>query len=174
MDKFVEFTKEPFFIIGVLVVIAMLLIITVVNLMKTNKMVKKYKKFISKFSRAGNIEVLLNQYATSVEEVRNENFAIAKKIDIMEKNNMHCLQKIGIVRYNAFSDTGSDLCFALALLDFENNGVVINGVYSRDNTTTTYAKPIENGTSKYALSKEEAEAIQKARDMADSYFINVK
>ena len=46
---------------------------------------------------------------------------ITKKIDIMEKNNMHCLQKVGIVRYNAFSDTGSDLCFALALLDFENN-----------------------------------------------------
>ena len=60
------------------------------------------------------------------------------------------------------------------LLDFENNGVVINGVYSRDNTTTTYAKPVENGTSKYPLSKEEAEAIEKAKRMGESYYVDVK
>ena len=56
-----------------------------------------------------------------------------------------CIQKVGIIRYNPYQNTGSDLCFALALLDFEDNGVVINGVYSRDNTTTTYEVTNGNG-----------------------------
>ena len=68
---------------------------------------------------------------------------------------------------------GSDLCFALALLDFEDSGVVINGVYSRDNTTNTYAKPIEKGKSKYTLVKEEEEALNIAKQNGYKYFIDV-
>ena len=72
-----------------------------------------------------------------------------------------CIQKIGIVRYSAFKDTGSDLSFAVALLDENNNGVVFNGIYSRE-MSNIYAKPVENGNSKYTLSNEETEAIEKA------------
>ncbi len=72
-----------------------------------------------------------------------------------------CIQKIGIVRYNAFQDTGSDLSFALALLDEKNNGVVLNGIYSRE-MSNIYAKPVENGKSKYTISEEENLAIEKA------------
>ena len=66
-----------------------------------------------------------------------------------------------MVRYNAFKDVGSDLSFALALLDEQNNGIVLNGIYSRD-MSNIYAKPIENGKSTYVVSEEEAQAIQKA------------
>lgn len=69
--------------------------------------------------------------------------------------------KIGIVRYNAFKDVGSNLSFTLALLDNNNNGVVLNGIYSRDNSNI-YAKPIKDGKSEYILSDEEKEAIEKA------------
>ena len=72
-----------------------------------------------------------------------------------------CIQKIGIVRYNAFKDTGSDLSFALALLDSKDNGVVLNGIYSRE-MSNIYAKPVEKGVSKYVLSDEEKQAIEKA------------
>ena len=66
-----------------------------------------------------------------------------------------------MVRYNAFSDTGSDLSFTLALLDEQNNGVVLNGIYSRE-MSNIYAKPITNGNSTYTLSEEERQAIDKA------------
>ena len=65
------------------------------------------------------------------------------------------------------------MCFALALLDFEDNGVVINGIYSRDNTTNTYAKPIERGLSKYTLVKEEEEALNIAKQSGYKYFMTV-
>ena len=54
------------------------------------------------------------------------------------------------------------------------NGVVINGIYSRDNTTTTYAKPIEHGKSKYTLVKEEEEALEKAMHNGYKCFLDIK
>jgi len=57
---------------------------------------------------------------------------------------------------------GSNLSFAIALLDGNDNGIVLNGIYSRE-STTTYAKSIINGQSKYALSAEEIQAIDIAR-----------
>ena len=68
---------------------------------------------------------------------------------------------MGIVRYSAFQDTGSDLSFSLALLDEKNNGIVMNGIYSRE-MSNIYAKPVEAGKSSYTLSEEEQQAIEKA------------
>ena len=79
----------------------------------------------------------------------------------LEEDLAKCIQKIGIVRYNAFKDTGSDLSFALALLDDKNNGVVLNGIYSRE-MSNIYAKPVKDGVSSYTISEEEKQAIEKA------------
>ena len=93
--------------------------------------------------------------------VENVNKEIIKYCKNLDKQINGCLQKVGIVRYSAFKDTGSDLSFALALLDEKNDGVILNGIYSRE-MSNIYAKPISNGKSEYTLSKEEEEAIYKA------------
>ena len=93
---------------------------------------------------------------------------IRNLVDSIDKNLESCIQKIGIVRYNAFKDTGSDLSFALAMLDENNNGVVLNGIYSRE-MSNIYAKPVQNGKSNYTISEEEKEAIQKAMDNQNIY-----
>ena len=49
----------------------------------------------------------------------------------------------------------------------------MNGIYSRDNTTNTYAKPIEHGVSKYTLVKEEEEALNIAKQSGYKYFMSV-
>ena len=51
--------------------------------------------------------------------------------------------------------------FSQALLDENNNGIVFNGIYSRE-MSNIYAKPVENGNSKYTLSEEETQAIEQA------------
>ena len=73
----------------------------------------------------------------------------------------NCIQKVGIVRYNAYKDTLSDLSFAVALLDEANNGIVLNGIYSRE-MSNIYAKPIQNGKSSYTMTQEEQDAVFKA------------
>ena len=152
---------------------AILLILLLVCIRKTNKLNKKYVKFMNRLGKGSNFEEMLQEFMKEVDKTKEENANLKIELDSLEKRQLKCIQKIGIVRYNAFSDTGSDLCFALALLDFEDNGIVINGVYSRDNVTTTYAKPIEKGTSKYTLAKEEVEAIEKAKRTAETYYLSI-
>ena len=168
-----DFTKGEYFGVFMLIMVVILLIVTIIQIIKTKNLEKRYKNFISKLSKGSNFEGMLREYIETVERVEIENREIKDANQKLEKQINKCVQKIGIVRYNAFVDTGSDLCFALALLDFEDNGIVINGVYSRDNTTTTYAKPVQNGTSKYTLSKEETEAIEKAKQSSESYYIKI-
>ena len=96
-----------------------------------------------------------------VERVEKQNAEILNQINLLDKDLEGCVQKVGIYRYSAFQDTGSDLSFTLALLDENNNGVIFNGIYSRE-MSNIYAKPIENGNSKYTLSDEEKIAIDRA------------
>ena len=87
---------------------------------------------------------------------------IKSNIKNIEKEMKSNLQNVGIVRYNAFDDVGSNLSFAVAILDDYNNGIVLNGIYARE-TSSVYAKPVVNGDSEYPLSNEEKEAIKKAK-----------
>ena len=69
--------------------------------------------------------------------------------------------KYGVEKYDAFDDVGGKLSFALALLDRENTGVILNAVHSRDNCFL-YLKEIVKGESYVMLSQEEVEALRKA------------
>ena len=124
---------------------------------------KKYKKFLAKLGNGKDIEEDLETYMYRVEKVEKRNNEIANFVKTLDEDLTRCIQKVGMVRYNAFKDTGSDLSFTLALLDEHNDGVVLNGIYSRE-MSNIYAKPVKNGTSTYTMSAEEKEAVQKAID----------
>jgi hypothetical protein len=72
------------------------------------------------------------------------------------------ISRIGFVRYDAFDDTGSDLSYALALLNREGDGVVLSSIYSRTDTRT-YGKAVERFKPAANASKEELTAIERAR-----------
>ncbi len=138
-----------------------LLIAFLVATAKISKLNRKYKEFMQKLGNGKNIEEDLENYMYRVERVEKQNGEINSVIKGLDKDLKKCIQKIGIVRYNAFKDVGSDLSFTLALLDENDDGVVLNGIYSRE-MSNIYAKPVEKGKSSYTLSEEEQEAIKKA------------
>lgn len=149
-------------IIVIMVSLNIILLIAFITLLaKTSKLSKKYTQFMQKLGNGETIEEDLENYMYRVERVEKQNGEIAVKMQEMEKDLKKCIKKIGIVRYNAFNDVGSDLSFTLALLDDSNDGIVLNGIYARD-SSNIYAKPIEKGNSNYVLSSEEKEAINKA------------
>ena len=150
------------------------LILMVINLFKTNKLKNEYRKLMELIGNGENFNEIFKKYTEEIDTVSRETEKMKSRTENLEKNLEKCIQKIGVVRYNAYKNSGSDLCFAVALLDFEDNGVVINGIYSRDNTTTTYAKPIEHGKSKYTLVKEEEEAIEQAKHNGYKCFLDLK
>jgi hypothetical protein len=71
------------------------------------------------------------------------------------------VHRVGFVRYNSFSDVGSDLSFTLALLNEEGDGVVLTSIYSREETRT-YGKSVRKNVPQQGASKEEQSAIALA------------
>jgi uncharacterized protein YlxW (UPF0749 family) len=71
------------------------------------------------------------------------------------------LQRVGLVRYDAFEDMGGHLSFSAALLDANGDGLVITSINGRQDTRC-YAKPVEGWTSRHNLSEEEEQAIRLA------------
>ena len=71
------------------------------------------------------------------------------------------VQRVGLVRYDAFEDMGGHLSFSAALLDAHGDGLVITSINGRQDTRC-YAKPVEGWSSRHNLSGEEEQAIQAA------------
>jgi Protein of unknown function (DUF4446) len=93
---------------------------------------------------------------------------VAEKVDALnrlhrelETLSQQSIQKVGVVRFNPFADTGGDQSFAVALLDAAGNGVVLSSLHGRADTRI-FAKVVQGGRSKHALSDEEQDAIRKA------------
>ena len=146
--------------IAVNIILAAIIIFLVIKFVKIEK---RYNSFISKLDKNGNIEEALKKYIKMVNNVNEENKIYQANYLNLERKLDTCIQNIGIVRYNAFDDVGSELSFAIAALDNNENGIIINSIYG-NTTSNVYAKPIENGTSKYPLSEEEIKALNKAKD----------
>jgi hypothetical protein len=81
----------------------------------------------------------------------------------MQKDAVHNIQNIGVVRFNPFKETGGGQSFAIAMTDKEENGVIISSFYTRDRVNV-FAKPLTQGLSEYTLTKEEQAAIKKTRN----------
>ena len=86
--------------------------------------------------------------------------------DIKELFKKHetTFQKVGLVKYDAFTEMGGKLSFALALLDEKNNGFIINSVHSSEGCYS-YTKEIRNGSCDISLGEEEREALDIAMDI---------
>ena len=128
MDTIIEFLRTDNFLIITTVILILLIIGLLLTIIKFSSINKKYKEFMKKLGDGKDIQEDLENYMYRVERVEKQNAEIRGIIEDINTNMSSCIQKIGMVRYNAFKDTGSDLSFALALLDENNNGVVLNGI----------------------------------------------
>ncbi len=81
----------------------------------------------------------------------------------LERDGLLHIQKVGLVRFNPFKDTGGDQSFILSLVDGKDTGVVISGLYSRSGTRWYAKKIIEGKGVDHDLSDEERKALKEAR-----------
>ena len=125
-----EILKSDAFLLILLIAVVILIVLYIVNTIKLSKIRESYSQFMKKLGNNTNIEDDLRRFISKVEQVEQENKEIQEYANNLNSNMKGCLQKIGIVRYSAFSDVGSDLSFTLAMLDAKDNGVILNGIYS--------------------------------------------
>ncbi len=90
---------------------------------------------------------------------------IVKVCDKLEKEGLLHIQKVGLLRFNPFKDTGGDQSFILALLDANSTGVIISSLHTRSGTRW-YAKNVVKGKGvDYELSSEETQALKSAKSL---------
>lgn len=171
MQGIIDFLRTDNFLLILSIMVGILTIGFISILYSNIKLKNKYNKFMKKIGNGKNIEEDLENYMYRVERVERQNAEIISYCKNLDDEVAKCIQKVGMVRYSAFKDTGSDLSFAVAMLDENNDGVVFNGIYSRE-MSNIYAKPVKNGVSEYTLSEEEKEAIRRAIEANN--LINVK
>ena len=164
MQEIIDFLRTDNFLLMLSIMVGILTIGFISILYSNIKLKNKYNKFMKKIGNGKNIEEDLENYMYRVERVERQNAEIISYCKNLDDEVAKCIQKVGMVRYSAFKDTGSDLSFAVAMLDENNDGVVFNGIYSRE-MSNIYAKPVKNGVSEYTFSEEEKEAIRRAIEM---------
>lgn len=162
MENVLQILNEytPFIILGLAAIILIQFIMLIVAFRKLGKVEKKHKKMM-RGTDTKNLEEFITSYLDKVDEANATSLKLIDENKRLEENIKKCVQKTGIVRYKAFENIGSDLSYSIALLDDNNDGLVLTGIYGRDHSTT-YAKPIDKGISKYDLSEEEQSALKQA------------
>ena len=110
-----------------------------------------------------NLQEILEKTLREVHVAKKDIDSLLRRCDTMEKDGMRHIQKVGLLRFNPFKDTGGDQSFILSLVDAHNSGIVVSGLYSRSGTRW-YAKKVTAGKgADHNLTDEEKEAIRLAK-----------
>ena len=104
------------------------------------------------------LEKLLAQGVKNEKDIND----LLKKVNAQEEAGKLHIQKVGLIRFNPFKELGGDHSFSLAVLDGEDNGVVITSLHTRDRTRV-YMKRVLKGKGDVELSEEEKQALSKAK-----------
>lgn len=92
---------------------------------------------------------------------------LSDKCAKLERDGLFHIQKIGLVRFNPFKDTGGNQSFILALVDADNTGVIISSLHTRTGARW-YAKEVKRGEGvEYELSDEEKKALKGAKHLIE-------
>ncbi len=107
------------------------------------------------------LSMLLKKQETNAHDIKMLGVALNQ----LEADGKLHLQRIGIVRFNPFSDTGGSQSFTIAMLDGKDNGIIMTSLYARTGNRW-YIKHIKAGIcADVELSKEDQSAIKKAQPM---------
>jgi hypothetical protein len=109
----------------------------------------------------GDLGDVLGAHLDRVYELGREVERLGTRTGRLESVAPRAFQRVGLVRFNPFEDTGGNQSFALALLDADGNGWVLSSLHARAGTRL-YAKAVRGGRSDGALSEEETAAIKQA------------
>ena len=152
---------DPAYILSALaILVVVLLIIVIVCMVRLSHLRADYEDFM----RGDNGQSLEKTIKTKLHQF-NDLEAMAQQnrtdIEALDRELAHTVQKVGMVKYDAFDEIGGKLSFSLALLDRKNTGVLLNTIHTADGCYI-YVKDIIKGEGVLLLSEDEKEAVRRA------------
>lgn len=152
---------DPGIILIVMAILIVILFFIAINAsMKYSRLKASYNSFM-KGKDGKNLEDSIFERFDELDELTKIALKNRKEIRTLQGDLLKTLQKVGILRYDAFNEMGGNLSFALTLLDGNNNGYIINSMHSREGCYN-YIKEIVKGESYIELSGEELESLERA------------
>ena len=147
-------------VVGLLVVVLLLLVIVTVQARRQARLRRRLDG-VTRGAEGRSLEAILDAHLDKVLAVARELDELSARSAVLESEARRAVQRIGLVRFNPFEETGGNQSFALALTDRNGDGFVVSSLHARTGTRL-YAKAIVAGKSDSALSAEEAEALRVA------------
>lgn len=130
-------------------------------------LIRKQNKFIkSLFPKSGerDIRKKFEEIAKTVESFKGGLQDLGSKIEAIKLEGLQHVQRVELLRFNPYDETGGNISFSVCFLDNKGSGIVITSLHAR-NGTRVFGKEIVFGkSSKYELSKEEEAVIKKAME----------
>jgi hypothetical protein len=145
------------------VFIVALFVLYIVQLNKTANLRRRYEVFM-KDADGKTLEQSFQKKFQNMEFINEKLDESDKRLDAIEENLLHTYQKIGIVKYDAFKEVGGTLSFVLTLLTKDNDGFIMNSMHSNSEGCYTYIKEVKAGEVFVALSDEEKQSLEEAKE----------
>jgi hypothetical protein len=139
---------------------AVLLVAVVVLVRRTSRLDRRLHG-MTRGGEGKSLEAILDAHLDKVYAVARELDDLAARSAVLEAVQRKAVQRVGLVRFNPFEDTGGNQSFALALLDANGDGFVVSSLHART-LTRVYGKAVAGGKAEAALSEEEAQALREA------------
>ena len=152
--------NAPFILLAIGIIVFVLLVMVINLTLELSKMRARYKKIMTGVEGT-NLEQMLLKQVDDTRRVEDENRKLQDENRRIDELLQTALTRISVMRFCAFEDMGSDLSYAVAMLDSHNNGLVFSGIFGREDSRS-YVKPIDDGRSSYTLTKEEEKVLKEA------------
>lgn len=148
-------------LLGLIILVALVFLAWNLSLHWQVHQTGKKIKLMFKGTKVADLEGVIFEQIKRLRQTEKNLEELAQFSKYVEKMALNSIQKVGVVRFNPFSDTGGDQSFCIACLDAQNNGFTLTSLFTREGTRI-YTKPIANNESKYPLTEEEKRAIGEA------------
>ncbi|MCR5740057.1 MAG: DUF4446 family protein [Lachnospiraceae bacterium] len=154
------------FIIWEILLIVSILAVIVLFIMNMNnkKMIAKLTKRVDDLTSGGDgksLEAELDQIIEDNRRLLDDSDRNSEDIRKIFERLKAVYQKMSIVKYDAYEQLGGEMSAVVVLLDENDNGVLLNNVYSPEGGYI-YTREIENGKCRHELGAEEEQALAEA------------
>ncbi|MBA2718724.1 MAG: DUF4446 family protein [Chloroflexi bacterium] len=146
--------------IALAVIVLVLIVLSLIQARRISALRRRLDS-LTRGANGANLDAVLDAHLDKVFAVSRELDELAARSAVVEAAGRRAIQRVGVVRFNPFEDTGGNQSFAMALTDAAGNGFVLSSLHSRTGTRV-YAKSITDGRSDAALSDEEQESLRIA------------
>lgn len=148
-------------ILGLAAVVVLQFIIQIILSVRISKQKKRLAKFMEG-EDAKSLEDVIKSRLDDINNIKEGVTSVEGRVKELEETMVTVYRKSAIVKYDAFKEMGGKLSFALALLNENNNGFIINSMHSSREGCFTYVKEIIDGKSFITLADEEKQVLEEA------------